>query len=153
MKTLKKILSLVLVAAVLIPSSILLTGCTQGKYTVESMTGGGETTTKAQFMEKYGDDFDYENAESIEQAFAESLAQIFGMEINLKSRGVAEITINLPKWFPEDKKADIKVNNATWEKKDNQIIVKEDGEEFLTFKIEDKKLVLEDETLKVVFSK
>ena len=35
-----------------------------------------------QLVEKYGDDFDYENAESIEQAFAESLAQIFGMEIN-----------------------------------------------------------------------
>ena len=104
MKTLKKVLSLVLVAVVLLPVA-LVAGCTQGTYSVEKVGIAGELEmTREEYEEKYGNDFDYENADVFAQVAALLAVAEFGMEYKLKGNGEVVVKINLPKWFPEDKK-------------------------------------------------
>ena len=145
MKNLKKILSLVLVAVVLLPVA-LVAGCTQGTYSVEKVAITGRLEmTREQYEEKYGKDFDYENANEAEKMSALMAASFFGIDYKLKGNGEVVVKVNLPKWFPEDKKEEVNPDEVkiTWEESEDgkTIVFKRDGEVYETFKVEGKKLV------------
>ena len=148
MKKFKKVLSLVLVALVMIPLAVLFTGCTEGDYHLRSVTSEGVTMTRKEFWEKYGDKYDYENAEPTEQFTASLYAMFFGLELDFDKNGRFEATIDdLPDWAErilEDDNDDALGfgKNLTW-KEENDIITiyAQGGEVEMTFKKDGRKLI------------
>ena len=103
MKTLKKVLSLVLVAVVLLPVA-LVAGCSaKGSWKVAEATVGDTTYTRKEYNKTYGkDNFDYENATDEEKAKALAYVTLFAMEYNLKKDGTVELKVNVPEWAKEE---------------------------------------------------
>ena len=101
MKTLKKILSLVLVVAVMVPVAVLFAGCSvEGKkYQMQEITLEETTYTRKEYKKTYAkDDFDYKNATEEEQEKAEMYTSIFSITWEFKKDGVIEATVELPQW-------------------------------------------------------
>lgn len=114
----KKFLSIALAFVLVIPMAIMFAGCTSGTYKVESALG----YTRAQYEEKYGNKFDYENANAVEKLAAITNATAFAMTITLNSDNTVEIGYKFPKWFPtEEKKDSYTLENVTWKKEDGVI--------------------------------
>ena len=101
MKTLKKILSLVLVVAVMVPVAVLFAGCSvEGKkYQMQEITFEEDTYSRKEYKETYAkDDFDYKNATEEEKEKANMYVSIFSITWEFKKDGVIEVTVDLPQW-------------------------------------------------------
>ena len=119
----KKILSIMLAVAFIIPCAILFTGCgVKGTYKVSSVSVAGvEITSRESFEEKYGKKFDYENANIIEKGVAIAAAEIYCKTVELKKDGSVVYGFDAPKWWPSDKKVEDKTADITWKEEDGKI--------------------------------
>ena len=117
----KKILSLLLAVAFIIPCAVLFTGCgVKGTYKVESVTVAGvDVSTREAFEEKYGKKFDYENANAIEKGLAILAATSYCSTVELKGDGKVVYGFDAPKWWPEDKKVEEKEASFTWKEEED----------------------------------
>ncbi len=114
----KKFLSIALAFVLVIPMAIMFAGCTSGTYKVESIPG----CTRAQYEEKYGNKFDYENANAVEKGIAVTVATSFATTLTLKSDGTVEVGYKFPKWFPKENKQDsYTLENITWKEEDGVV--------------------------------
>ena len=105
MKTLKKILSLVLVVAVMVPVAVLFAGCSvEGKkYQMQEVTVEETTYSRKEYKKTYAkDDFDYKNATEEEKEKANMYASIFSLNWEFKKDGVIEVTADLPQWLIDE---------------------------------------------------
>lgn len=144
---LKKVLSFVLVAMVLIPSAILFTGCSAvGTYRITELNVSfdreEQIITYSDYKKSYGkDDFDYNGATAAEQYTAILTAAAFSVKYKLTNDGKMIAKYNYPDWFlefsnldgqPEDKEVGTWKNGDT----DEEIIFngrescKRDGNKF-----------------------
>ncbi len=112
----KKFLSIMLAVAFIIPCAVLFTGCgVKGTYEVESVSiAGVDITTRESFEEKYGKDFDYENANIIEKGIAVTAATVYCTTVELKSDGKVVYGFDAPKWWPKDEKVEEETTELTW---------------------------------------
>lgn len=114
----RKFLSITLALVLVIPMAIMFSACTSGTYKVESALGYSRT----QYEEKYGNKFDYENANAAEKLVAVTTATAFATTLKLKSDGTVEVGYNFPKWFPKEEKKDSYIlENVTWKEEDGVI--------------------------------
>ena len=127
MKTLKKILSLVLVVAVMVPVAVLFAGCSvEGKkYQMQEISFEETTYTRKDLKAYAKDDFDYKNATEEEQEKAEMYASFFSVTWEFKKDGVIEATADLPQWAIDDgaKEEDILKmwENMKWKETDETV--------------------------------
>ena len=104
---LKKVLSFILVALVIIPSAILFTGCSAaGTYRRTeinvSFDREEQTITYSEYKKTYGkDDFDYKNASAVEQTTARECARKFGYKLQLNRDGNVYAIYDFPDGYLE----------------------------------------------------
>ena len=117
----KKFLSLMLAVVLIVPCAILFTGCgAKGTYEVESVSVAGiDISSRESFEEKYGNKFDYENANAIEKGIAVLTATTYCTTVELKSDGKVVYGFKAPKWWPEDKKVEEKEAGFTWKEEED----------------------------------
>ena len=126
MKTLKKILSLVLVVAVMVPVAVLFAGCSaKGKWQMQEISFEETTYTRKDLKAYAKDDFDYKNATEEEQKKAQVYAQFFTVTWEFKKDGVIESTADLPQWAIDEgaKEEDILEmwENMKWKESDETV--------------------------------
>ena len=104
---LKKVLSFILVALVIIPSAILFTGCSAaGTYRITELNVSydrdEQVITYSDYKKSYGkDDFDYKGATAAEQYTAMFTATAFSVKYKLTSDGKMIAKYNYPDWYLE----------------------------------------------------
>ena len=104
---LKKVLSFILVALVIIPSAILFTGCSAtGTYRITELNVSfdreEQVITYSDYKKSYGkDDFDYANATAAERQTAEYVVEAFSLRLKLLRDGRYIGKYDYPDWYLE----------------------------------------------------